>query len=305
MTDSGDGQLPAGISFRPAELDDYNAVVAFTEDTWEGYDDYIPRVYHEWVEDEDSNTLVADAGEDIAAIGQGVMLTPTEGWAQGMRVNPDYRGQGIASALTHALFRWASDQGAVVARNMVFSWNDAGLGQSRSVGFEPATSIRFLHPEPAAGELPEAVRPDVDAGWQCWTDSVERAHLGGLALDMDETWAVRELRPSMLERAAAETALLSVVDDGARGLAYRSRTLDREDDGSTETIAEYGVGVWRDLSAAKTLLEAIRIDAHRCGADRARVMVPETVQAVSDGALLRATPADHPEYVLAADLSDY
>jgi GNAT superfamily N-acetyltransferase len=307
---------PAGIDLRPATHDDDEAVAAFTRDTWEEVADYIPDIYHDWIEGEDRQTLVADAGEAIAGIAQAVLLSPAEAWLQGMRVNPAFRGQGVASALTRALFAWSREQGATVARNMVFSWNRAGLGQSRAVGFEPVTEFRWLHPDPdgIGGDAvtgPEdvassidGVQVDSDAAWSFWADSDAREHLAGLALDLDESWAVRELTPSMLDRTAEEDALFVVRADGdARAFTYRTRAYERETDDGVETGCEYGVAAWTDTDAAETLLRAIAADAAACGADRTRVLVPETARYVSDGAYLRADIADHTDFVLAANLT--
>ena len=297
----------ADVDFRPATHEDREDVVAFTQDTWTEMSDYIPEVYHDWIGGENRQTLVADTGDRVVGIAQMVLLSPTEAWAQGMRVAPAARGEGVAAALTRALFSWAREQGAVVARNMVFSWNGAGMGQSRSVGFEPVTEFRWLHPDPdpVAGDPPATVRSDPEAAWSFWTGSEARTHLGGLALDMDESWAMRELTLGVLERAAAETALLTVTDtEGVCGLAYRTRTFDRETENGTRRWAEYGLGMWADLSAAERLLRAVAADAADCGADRTRLLIPERPRTVSDGAYLRAELGDHPDLVFAADLTD-
>jgi len=299
------------IEYRPATAEDYEDVVSFTENTWSNLDvgvsDYLPDVYHDWLDGEQRRTLVADTGEDIAGIAQLVLLSPYEAWAQGMRVNPSYRGEGIGTELVEALFEWGRKQGAVVARNMVFSWNQAGLGQSRALGFEPVTEFRWLHPEPDADALDgnEPTAGDPDTAWTYWSGSAPREQLGGLALDMDESWALRELTHDMLERAAEETALLTVVDrSGTSAMSYRTRSFEREnDDGETECWAEYGVGAWKDTAAGRQLLQQIAADAASCDADRTRVLIPETARYVSDGAYLRAEIAQEPDFVLAADLS--
>jgi GNAT superfamily N-acetyltransferase len=304
LSAGGEDTLPDGIELRPATHDDYEAVAAFTRDTWSEVTDYLPEVYHDWLEGEGKQTLVADAGDAIAGIAQVVLLSPTEAWGQGLRVNPAFRGEGVSAALTRKLLAWAREQGAVVARNMVFSWNEAGMGQSRSVGYEPVAEFRWLHPEPEAGDLPATVHAEPGAAWSFWTASAARTHLSGLALDMDESWAMRELTREMLGRASEETALLAVTsEDGTRALAYRTRTLDRDGENGTERWAEYGVGAWADLEAAETLLRAVAVDAADCGADRTRLLIPERPRTVSDGAYLRADLGDHPDFVFAADLT--
>ena len=301
------------IEYRDATDEDYEAVVDFTEETWANLDvetaDYIPDIYHDWIEGEDTKTIVADAGDEIAGIAQFVMLSEYEGWAQGMRVNPDFRGKGIGSAIVEALFEWGRSQGATIARNMVFSWNQAVLGQSRALGFEPVTEFRWLHPEPEPSEEPPA-SADPDAAWAYWSGCEVRDQLRGLALDMDHAWTLRDLTRGMLTRAASESALLTVTDEsGTTGMSYRSRlfeadTEDGEGDGSeTETIAEYGVAAWDGLDAGRELLAEIAADAADCGADRTRVLIPETAAVVSDGAYLKAEIAAEPDFVLAADLT--
>jgi GNAT superfamily N-acetyltransferase len=298
--------MSEAIEIRPATHDDHDDVVAFTTETWDG-GDYIPDIYHDWIEGERKRTLVADAGDAIAGIAQIVILSEYEAWAQGLRVNPDYRGEGVSREITHALFDWGRDQDAVVARNMVFSWNQAGLGQSRATGYEPVTEFRWLHPDPEPGR-PEAVVADPDAAWSAWIHSDACDHLEGLALSLDESWAVQELSHELLCRAAEETAVFALSDHtGTRGLSYRTRTFDREsDDGESERWAEYGVAAWADIESAETLLGAIRADAADLGADGTRVLVPETAGYVSDGAYLRANISEEPDFVLAADLTaDY
>jgi GNAT superfamily N-acetyltransferase len=309
---------------RQARLDDYEAVAAFTEDTWSDRDsgDYIPRVFEEWVETDGprQRTLVADvAGESgpersVAGVVQGVLLSEYEGWGQGIRVNPAYRGEGVGTAMTHELFDWAREAGATVVRNMVFSWNAAGLGQSRAVGYRPATEFRWIHPEPDGDAVtgPEdvassidGVQVDSDAAWSFWADSDARDHLAGLALSTEETWALSELTRADLERLAEDTAVFAVESPrGLRGMAYRTRTYDREnDDGETETWAEYGVGAWSDLAGAHALCSAVARDAYDVGADRTRVLVPETPRAVTDAAYLGVEFSEEPDFVLAADLT--
>jgi hypothetical protein len=51
------------------------------------------------------------------------------------------------------------------------------------------------------------------------------------------------------------------------------------------------------------LRDAIAADAAEIGADRTRVLIPETVRFVSDGASLRANIAEEPDFLLAADLT--
>ena len=300
------------IEIRPASPEDEERIVAFTSETWADRDvgDYIPRVFEEWIanDGDGQRTFVLDAGRDIAGICQAVLLSEDEAWAQGMRVNPDYRGRGVGLDLSHAVFDWAARKGATVCRNMVFSWNVAGLGQSRASGFTPETEFRWAHPDPDPD--PDAAAADLDvtndpaAAWRYWTGSAAREHLAGLGLDMDESWALSEITRRRLRRAADEQRVFAVRDDGVRAMAYRTRSYDRPTEGGGETWAEYGAAGWSDVESARSLFSAIAADADALGADRTRVLVPETPWHVSDAAYARADISDQPDFVLGADLTD-
>ncbi|MFD1585714.1 GNAT family N-acetyltransferase [Halorientalis brevis] len=299
---------------RQAAADDYEAVAAFTEDTWADRDvgDYIADVFREWVASDgpSQRTLVAEVDGDVVGLCQGVLLSDHEAWAQGMRVDPDFRGEGVAVALTEAVFEWARDRGATVCRNLVFSWNDAGLGQSRAVGFEPATQFRFAHPEPDAdaeapaetsGEL--SVTDDAAAAWSCWQRSAVTAELRGLMLDPTETWAVSELsRQQLLDVADDERVFAVQGENGTRAAAVRVRDYESTD-GETR-YAEYGFATWTDVPAAQTVFAAIERDAAALGVDETRVVIPETARHVSDAAYARANVGEAPEFVLEKDLSE-
>jgi GNAT superfamily N-acetyltransferase len=320
----GDGNTRVEVSasdatYRRATHDDYDDVVAFTADTWSDRDgsDYIPDVYHDWIEDDDPDaadgqfTCVAAVDGRVVSIAQIVVLSEHEAWCQGMRTAPAYRGAGIGKELTHEMWDWARERGATVARNMVFSWNMAGLGHSRGVGFAPATEFRWMHPDPDAdANVPTGyvLASDVNAAWSYWTASDARDHLGGLGLTADESWAVSELTRESFAAAAADRALLAVQSDqGTHAVTYRVRDYEREDDdGVARTHAEYGVAGWESVDALRALVAGIQRDAASLGATETRVLVPETARHVSDASLVRAGISDEPDFVMAADLTaDY
>lgn len=309
------------VLVRPARAEDYDAVAAFTSDTWtdRGVDDYIGDVYHDWIADDDGETrqtFVADVGAeppttDLGGIVQVTTLSAYEAWAQGMRVNPDYRGRGLAKRLSDATFAFAREAGASVVRNMIFSWNIASLGLTRDTGYDPGIEFRWVHPRPDA-DADETLRvetggdADADAAWAFWTGSEVRTDLRGLVSDPEETWALSELTRVRLGDAAEEGRLLVVRSGGTRGFAYRNRTYDRENDGGeTETWAEYAVGAWArdDEDAARAVVAAVSRDAASVDADRTRVLVPEGPRWVTDAAVARADVAEQPTFVMEADLT--
>lgn len=294
------------VGIRQARRDDREAIVAFTTDTWETVGDYIPDTFDEWVDTDGTTqrTLVATLDDRPVGICQGVLLSAHEAWALGMRVDPDVRGRDIGSRLTEAVFEWAAGQGATVCRNMVFSWNAAGMGQSRALGFEPLTAFRWLEPTPDADASPDlAVETDPTLAWSAFHRSDAFNELCGLGLDLEESWALAEVTPDRLD--AAETTFAVRDDERLRAVSYRTRTFEREDDGETHRWAEYGVGAWDDVDALRSLAAAIARDSASVGADRARALVPETPRHVSDAAYARIDASDRPDFVFERDLSAY
>ena len=299
-------------SVRQARAADEAAVADFAAATWADREvtDYIPDVFAEWVATDgpDQRTFVYDGDEGVVGVCQGVLLTADEAWAQGIRVDPAVRGAGVGTALTEPVFDWARERGATVCRNLVFSWNDAGLGQSRATGFAPVTEFRFVHPEPDADAETDAegaddltVEHDPAAVWRGWQGSPAERHLHGLGLDPAETWALSEVTRERVHELADEEWVATVRDDdGTRAATARVRTYESSDG---TRYAEYGFTAWTDLPAARSLFAAIRRDAGRLGVDETRVLVPEKPRHVSDAAVARVDVADHPEFVFAADLT--
>ena len=341
--DADEADAAPTVVVREARPADADAVAAFTRDTWgERHEDYIPRVFPEWAasDDPDRGTFVAtlppdaadvgdldgrdagdthvtgdgdgaaDAGDPEAVVGciQGALLSEWEAWGQGIRVDPAARGHGVGTALSEAVLDWARGRGATVCRNMVFSWNVMGLGQSRAVGFDPATEFRFAEPEPTETDAepadPSLADPDPNAAWAFWSDSDACDHLRGLALDPDESWACSALTRERLATAAAEDRLIAVAGESALdGFAVRTRVTEREGDGEPTRTATYGVAAWRDVDAAGALYDAIAADAAAADADDARVLIPETVEHVSDTGANRVPVAAEPDFVMSADLT--
>lgn len=292
---------------RQARADDYDDVAAFTRETWSQRDveDYIPRVFEEWVETDGPTQRTVVAAVDGRAVGvcQGVVLTDHEAWLQGMRVDPDHRGDGVALSMMKDLLQWAHERGAAVARDMVFSWNDGGLGLSRAAGFEPATEGRWAQPQPDPDASPGIdATDDSDAAWAYWQRSDARDHLSGLGIDPGEAWSLSEITRERLH-ANVERVITLADGTGTRATTARVRQRERETDDGVETWAVYGHSAWDGPDAARALFEAVAADAAEIGVDRTRVMMPETCRHVSEAAAADGRISDEPFFVLEADLT--
>ena len=96
---------------RRARPEDEAAVLAFASRTWHDWD-YIPNAWPVWLDADDGVMLVGcrPDGQPVA-VSRVALLTPTEGWVEGIRVDPEVRGLDIASDLQVAELAWAAAQG--------------------------------------------------------------------------------------------------------------------------------------------------------------------------------------------------
>lgn len=135
------------VMIRKARLEDEPYIREFTRHTFH-FGDYVADALPGWLE-EGCDVWVADVG----GIPVGVVCTgypaPGEAWFQGMRVHPEYRRQGIATALTQACIKGAQARGARVARVIIDSDNYRSIGLASSIGFrQVAQLIEFdVYPE--------------------------------------------------------------------------------------------------------------------------------------------------------------
>ncbi|MFB6086473.1 MAG: N-acetyltransferase family protein [Halodesulfurarchaeum sp.] len=296
------------MRIRPAREDDTEAVAAFTQNTWDRYEDgdYLSKIFPKWAtaEGPGQQTYIAACEDTPIGLVRGVLLSEHEAWFQGLRVDPAHRNEGVGRELIQAAFDWAREAGATVGRAMVFSWNVMGLGLTRAAGFDPGVEFRWAHPEPAAeGTVAATITHAPNAAWSYWHQAPERETLSGLALDEEVPWALSELTRADLETAAEAESLLVIERDRVVAMAPRVRVVERESEEGTPTWAEYGVAAWEDLAAAGDLMAAIARDAAAVGADKTRVLVPETSRAVTDVAAHRIDLAEDPDFVLRVDLT--
>lgn len=97
------------IEFRRLTHDDYGDIVDISKDIWDG-SDYLPKVFHKWVDDEGYFLGVLDTERNkIAGIGKLSILYDRSGWLEGLRVHKDYRGLRLARHISERLLGIAKD----------------------------------------------------------------------------------------------------------------------------------------------------------------------------------------------------
>jgi GNAT superfamily N-acetyltransferase len=144
---------------RRAREDDREPVLEFASRTWDGWD-YIPHAWPHWMAAQDGVVLVATGGltasgeaprdadgVEIAAdrpiaVARVAMLSSSEAWLEGIRVDPRVRGLAVATDLQVAELLWAAVSGASVVRYATSERNEASHRLGGRHGFETVVRIR-------------------------------------------------------------------------------------------------------------------------------------------------------------------
>lgn len=296
------------IVVRSARADDKEAVLRFATHTWHGWD-YIPDVWDRWLVAPDSALLVATAGEctngaepidaegaslptDLPiAMTRVVMLTETDAWLEGVRVDPRVRGLGVATDLQVAEFRWAASHGARAVRYVTGQDNEGSHRLGAKHGMRVVTAYRWygwdedadgaVRPEPTIsvghdiGGLMLKPGTDLAAWWgRVETDPTFRA---GAGLFEIRSWAFAALtRESFEEQVERDMVLVwpsrgrRPPDDEAWALAVLRGEPEGEDDADVPVPPALIVG---DASASFELLRTI--GCGRAGLPRVRLPDPD------------------------------
>jgi GNAT superfamily N-acetyltransferase len=140
------------IAVRRARVDDRDAVLVFASETFGG-EDYIAEVWDDWLGAEDGICLAAvaqapaDGRESVDSDGRPIeadrpiafsrvaLLSATEAWLEGIRVDPAVRGRSVATALQVAELAWARAQGASTVRYVTGDENEASHRLGARHGF--------------------------------------------------------------------------------------------------------------------------------------------------------------------------
>lgn len=143
---------------RPALLKDTADVLDLTKDIWEGHD-YVPYVWHEWLEDHTGLLAVAEYGGRVVGLGKLTQLDAGQWWLEGLRVHPNYQGQGIGSRLhDYALAHWERNDGGSL-RLATASFRKSVHHLCDRTGFEKVAEFTIYRSEPLFGGFQGGVDP--------------------------------------------------------------------------------------------------------------------------------------------------
>jgi acetyltransferase (GNAT) family protein len=181
---------------RRARASDEEAILGFATRTWNDWD-YIPNAWPVWLAARDGVLLVAAGPDDRAvAISRVAMVSETEAWLEGIRVDPAVRGMEVATDLQVAELHWAAAQKATVLRYATGARNEASHRLGARHGIELLFAYRSYWWSPNPDEDPDDPSA-FDADVRAAASAVRQKVLAGLAAedriavrpDFDRWWA--------------------------------------------------------------------------------------------------------------------
>ena len=160
MNEQAERRPPLPVRIRRARRSDRAAVMAFASRTPDGWD-YLPHAWPEWVDAPDGVLIVAlparpspGAPPELAADGRPLdpdvpiavsrfaLMSATEGWVEGIRVDPRVRGRAVATQLQIAELAWAAAHDIHVVRYVTDDDNEASHRLGARHGFRVVGRLR-------------------------------------------------------------------------------------------------------------------------------------------------------------------
>ena len=123
------------VKIRRARPADKAGVLNFCRRTWGEYGDFIHRVWDEWIGDKRGFYAVALLGDRPIGTAKLTLLRPGEVWFEGLRVDRQFRGIGLAHVLTEFLLKKAARMNAKSVRYATGGSNLASQHIGKMWGF--------------------------------------------------------------------------------------------------------------------------------------------------------------------------
>jgi hypothetical protein len=253
------------LSFRPVQTADKDRVIAFTFNTWgDNEDDYIKDVFDEWLIDPRGEFTAAVIDDRVVGIAKLTDMGDDEWWFEGLRIDPAYRRQGIASAFNRYHVDLAKQLGGKVVRYMTGGGNVGSQTIGARAGFQHIlTYTAHLAETSDEFSLPTLLTlADVPALTH-WINSPLMRYLHGVYRN---AWVAKTLTKAELRRAVEAKLVYGLKDDSGRVTAWSLLRPEEYDDDS-EDSEQHRLRVDHfdgEMSAVSELARRIRALAASC-----------------------------------------
>src|ERR671912_302918 len=137
--------------FRIATVLDKDYVLDFCKNTF-SWGDYIERVWDLWIREPNSIFLVAVVNENNIekpiAISHGILIPEKIIWIEGIRVDPKYRSQKLATNMSLHILDYAKKRGAIYSSAIVSINNEPSKALMEKLGFKVISTWSYLSIKP-------------------------------------------------------------------------------------------------------------------------------------------------------------
>ena len=271
------------LTFRPVQPADKDRIIAFTLNTWGDHDDdYIKDVFDEWLADPRGEFTAAVIADVVVGIAKLTAVSADEWWLEGLRIDPTYRRQGIASEFNRYHVNLARQLGGKVVRYMTGGSNIGSQTIGARGGFEHILTYT-AHLADASSEFSLPVlltRDDVPALLR-WIDSPLMRYLHGVCRD---AWSAKTLTEAVVRHIVAANLVYGLKDESGQLLAWALlREQDEEDteDGErTRLRVDHFDGEMSAITELARRMRALAASYHRSEVSAGICDYPPLVQAI-------------------------
>jgi ribosomal protein S18 acetylase RimI-like enzyme len=122
------------LNIRPVTIEDIDALQSFSQ--LFDPEDYLIPAWVVWLKKRDAINLLAETDTRIIGCLHGETLTTIDGWAQGLRVHPEFKNAGIGKELLKALLAAFKSRGVTHVRSTIDAFNTASQALVNRLGWK-------------------------------------------------------------------------------------------------------------------------------------------------------------------------
>ncbi len=131
-------------NIRKATKKDKEGILEISSYIWEG-DDYIPYVVDRWIDDENGEFTIVESEKKVVGFVKTNLLREGEYWLQGIRVHPDFRGEGLGKMMTEYLLRTIKAMGYKTIELSTYVENDESIHIIEKYGFRRKATFKIFY----------------------------------------------------------------------------------------------------------------------------------------------------------------
>lgn len=132
-------------TIRKATREDKEGILGISRYIWEG-DDYIPYIVDRWIGDENGEfTVVENEEKKVVGFVKMDLLRKGEYWLQGIRVHPDFRGEGLGKLMTEYLINTIKSRGYKTIELSTYVENEESIHIIEKYGFKKKASFKIFY----------------------------------------------------------------------------------------------------------------------------------------------------------------